>query len=109
MVVTLKRCTQRTPEALCGDLRPLPQCSLTTPTGTHTGDHRSSHTIPQVGKIVFRWKGARRKGKYRPQITLPVATNPYLTGNVKRKPECACPDWWTGHGHTKPCRLVEAS
>lgn len=100
-MMTLTRCTAKVPEALSGDLRPLPQCTLTSPNGHHTGDHRASRLMPGVGKITYRWK--QRQRAHRPEIVLPLTPDTRLTSKMQRK--CACPDWWTGHGHTRPCTL----
>jgi hypothetical protein len=106
----VKRCTQRVPQALCGPLSPLPQCTLTTPTGTHTGEHRARLVMVNVGKVVFKWKGARRKIKPPPPIiSFGAKTNPYLTGQLRKEPICECPGWWKEQGskmHHSPCVRV---
>lgn len=69
--VGVRRCTERTPRSLVGNLRPL-QCTMRCDaSGRHGGkNHRASWTMMGVGKIVVKWKQKRNPP---PEITLPAA------------------------------------
>jgi hypothetical protein len=61
---------------------------MVSPTGHHGGSHRATRVVTGYGKITYRWKG--KPGPYRPEVTLPAPTNPYLTGKA-RLIGCDCP------------------
>lgn len=104
----MTHCQAPVPERLRGDLRPS-NCLLEVgPDGTHTGDHKAHMSVPRLGKITWRWKNHATPVRIMPGppvVKLERASNPYLTGEM-RKAKCGCPDWWTSHGHTRPCRLA---
>jgi|SRR6185295_2435424 len=117
-IVRGTRCGKPVPKSLSGDLSGL-QCTLeTTDTGHHAGDHRTSHTVHGVGKIKYSWKNKERfragtlvvySGGPPVIDDLAETHNPYLTGEMRKKPECACPPWWKDTGskmHHSPCRLI---
>lgn len=106
----MKRCGDLVPPALAGGLGPK-VCSLEVgKNGLHAGDHKAHKTIPHVGRITWKWKN-RNPAPFSqpPVINLPLHTNDYLTGQVRKKPSCSCPDWWSEQGqkmHHSPCVLV---
>jgi hypothetical protein len=89
--------------------------------GRHSGDHRARASVPNVGRAVFSWKQKKGSARTIEEVTTfsggpPVVDlredaqqNPYLTGQMRKEPVCACPDWWKETGskmHHSPCRLL---
>jgi hypothetical protein len=105
-----RQCGTHVPEALSGTLRPGTCTLVVGADGTHTGDHKAHLTIPKVGRVTFRWKGTRvRFVEGPPVVDLNEPTNPYLTGQMRKGPDCACPTYWKEQGqkmHHSPCVLV---
>ena len=64
-------CTAMTPTALTGDLKPL-QCTLLNGSMPHRGQHRATRTVPNVGKVIYRWKRSRHFNQP-PVVVLPAA------------------------------------
>jgi hypothetical protein len=62
------------PPAMWPWITAAPRCTLIGPGGMHTGDHRARHSISQVGKMNFRWAGAKR----RPEVALPTPTADHI-------------------------------
>lgn len=108
-------CGDTAPARLTGDLGPV-RCRLALDRdGRHSGDHRGRASIPHVGKAVFSWK--QKKGTQIRHVAGPpvidlredAQQNPYLTGQMRKAPVCACPEWWRDQGqkmHHSPCTLV---
>lgn len=101
------RCTNRAPSALCGELRPLPRCSLMLPPGggPHTGDCRASTTVFGVGKAIFKWK-ATRVVRSAPPKPVSFPSRDRALEKALRRTACRCPLWKQGHLHVAPCTLL---
>lgn len=50
----MPRCHEPCPTALCGDLKGL-ECTVEIGSHGHRGQHRTTHKVPPIGKVVFTW------------------------------------------------------
>jgi hypothetical protein len=108
-MTTTRYCGATVPDSLRGNLR-ASKCHLAlNADGRHIGDHKSTYSIPRVGRVTFRWKTGwkiRRSTQPPPVIALPAPEWGNKPRSLVNENLCECPPWKTGHLHTYPCKLV---